>query len=142
MAPVGQPGDAPAARPARSARTALISVAGGLVAIAALAWIWQMPYHNGGKIHGGKIIVLIVVTAVIGLGIVTSARVFGERRKAQAELRSGEQYRRLADEYRRVADMAITAQEHTDLKLGDVSAQVGYLRDQMESLQKILKEVE
>jgi hypothetical protein len=34
------------------------------------------------------------------------------------------------------------AQEHTDLKLGEVSAQFDYLREQNESLQKILKEVE
>jgi flagellar basal body-associated protein FliL len=129
-------------RAANSAKTALIPVAGGLAAIAALAWIWQMPHHEGGKIAGGKIIALIVVAAVIGLGIVTSARVFGARRKAQAELSSGEQYRRLADEYRRLADVTITVQEHTDLKLSDVSARIGYLRDQMESLQKILKEVE
>lgn len=51
-------------------------------------------------------------------------------------------YRRLADEYRRLADLAITAQEHTDLKLGDVTAQLDYLREQNESLQKILREVE
>ena len=38
--------------------------------------------------------------------------------------------------------MAITAQEHTDLKLGDLSVQLDYLREQNESLQKILKEVE
>jgi hypothetical protein len=53
-----------------------------------------------------------------------------------------EQYRRLAEEYRRLADLAITAQEHTDLKLGDVSAHLDYLREQNASLQKILKEVE
>ncbi|HEY1320785.1 MAG TPA: hypothetical protein VGF32_11085 [Streptosporangiaceae bacterium] len=39
-------------------------------------------------------------------------------------------------------DLAITAHEHTDLKLGDLSAQLDYLREQNESLQKILKEVE
>jgi hypothetical protein len=79
---------------------------------------------------------------VIGLGIVMSGRVFAERRNAQAELANNEEYRRLADEYRRLADMAIAAQEHSDLKLGDVSVQIDYLRQQMESLQKILKEVE
>jgi hypothetical protein len=62
--------------------------------------------------------------------------------KVQVELAAAEQYRQLADEYRRLADMAITAQEHTDLKLGDVSAQLDYLREQNASLQKILKEVE
>jgi hypothetical protein len=38
--------------------------------------------------------------------------------------------------------MAITAQEHTDLRLGDISVRIDYLREQMESLQRILKEVE
>jgi hypothetical protein len=49
---------------------------------------------------------------------------------------------RLADEYRRLADLAITAQEHTDLKLSDLSVQIDYLREQNVALQKILKEVE
>jgi hypothetical protein len=48
----------------------------------------------------------------------------------------------LAEEYRRLADLAITAQEHTDLKLGELSAQLDYVREQNDSLQKILKEVE
>ena len=60
----------------------------------------------------------------------------------EIELTGGEQYRKLAEEYRRLADMAITAQEHTGLKLGDVSAQLDYLREQNASLHKILKEVE
>jgi hypothetical protein len=55
--------------------------------------------------------------------------------RAQVELTGGEQYRRLSD-------LAVTAQEHTDLKLGEVSAQLDYLREQMASLQKILKDVE
>jgi hypothetical protein len=50
--------------------------------------------------------------------------------------------RQLADEYRRLADVAITAQEHTDLKLGDLSAQLDYLREQNDCMQKILSEVE
>ena len=54
----------------------------------------------------------------------------------------GKQYRQLADEHRRLADLAITAREHTDLKLGELSAQLDYLREQNESLQKILREVE
>jgi hypothetical protein len=55
---------------------------------------------------------------------------------------AGEQYRALAEEYRRLSDLAITAQEHTDLKMGEVSVQLDYLRTQNESLQKILREVE
>jgi hypothetical protein len=38
--------------------------------------------------------------------------------------------------------MAVTTQEHTDLKLSDVSVRIDHLREQMESLQKILNEVE
>jgi hypothetical protein len=38
--------------------------------------------------------------------------------------------------------MALTTQEHTDLRLGDISAQLDHLREQMASLQKILKDVE
>jgi len=42
----------------------------------------------------------------------------------------GKQYRQLADEYRRLAGPATTAREHTDLKLGELSPQLDYLRDQ------------
>jgi len=38
--------------------------------------------------------------------------------------------------------MAITTQEHVDLRLTDLSVQVDALRDQMEQMQRILKEVE
>ena len=48
----------------------------------------------------------------------------------------------LADEYRRLSDMAITAQEHVDLRLTDLSVRVDELRDQLEQMQRILKEVE
>jgi uncharacterized protein HemX len=90
----------------------------------------------------GKGLVWIAVAAVIALGVVMGFRYLTTRKQAQLELTGSEQYRRLAEEYRRLADLAITAQEHTDLKLGDVSAQLDYLREQNASLQKILKEVE
>jgi uncharacterized protein HemX len=91
---------------------------------------------------GGKGVVWLVLLGALSAGAVAWARAFGNRRDARAELTSGEQYRRLADEYRRLADMAITVQEHTDLKLGDVSVRIDYLREQVDSLQKILKDVE
>ena len=81
---------------------------------------------------------MALIALVTGLGFKYGA----VRKQAQLELTGSEQYRRLAEEYRRLADLAITAQEHTDLKLGDVSAQLDYLREQNESLQKILKDVE
>jgi uncharacterized protein HemX len=89
-------------------------------------------------------------TPVLWLGVILLAaavivggfRYLGARQKAQIQLASQEQYRQMAEEYRRLTDMAITAQEHTDLKLGDVNAQLDYLREQNESVQNILKTVE
>ena len=89
-----------------------------------------------------KPVLWLVVAAVATLGMVLGYRYLTTRNRVQLELTSGEQYRRLADEYRRLADLAITAQEHTDLKLGDVGVQLDYLREKIESLQKILEDVE
>jgi hypothetical protein len=58
------------------------------------------------------------------------------------QLTSGQDYRALADEFRRLSDVAITAQEHVDLRLTDLSVQVDALRDQLDQMQRILKEVE
>lgn len=85
---------------------------------------------------------VIVVGLLMAVAIVAGSWQVVITKKAQAELSGGNEYRGLAEEYRRLADMAITAQEHTDIKLGDVSAQLDYLREQMDSMQKILKEVE
>lgn len=87
-------------------------------------------------------LVWVVLLGVIGLGITLRYRYLVTAKRAQVELISGEQYRQLTEEYRRLADMALTTQEHTDLKLGDISAQLDHLREQMASLQKILKDVE
>lgn len=48
----------------------------------------------------------------------------------------------LADEYRRLSDMAVTAREHTELKLTELSIQVSDLRDKLDRMQRILGEVE
>jgi hypothetical protein len=87
-------------------------------------------------------LLLLAAAGVAALGLVLGYRYLAIRKRAQIELTGGEQYRQLAEEYRRLADLAITAQEHTDLKLGDVSAQLDYLREQSESVRKILMEVE
>ena len=89
-----------------------------------------------------KGLVWILLVGVLALGMVMSFRYLGQRKQVQLELTGGQQYRQLAEEYRRLADLAITAQEHTDIKLGDVSAQLDYLREQNDSLHKILKDVE
>lgn len=71
-----------------------------------------------------------------------SARYFAAARKAAIQHAATEDQRQLIDEYRRLADLAVTAQEHTDLKLGDMSVRIDHLMEQMTSLQSILKEVE
>jgi hypothetical protein len=78
----------------------------------------------------------------VGLAIAFSYQYLTVKKRAQIELAGGEQYRQLTEEYRRLSDLAITAQEHTDLKLGEVTAQLDHLQEQMASLQRILKDVE
>jgi hypothetical protein len=89
---------------------------------------------------------VLTLVAILAVAIVISvwiaARQLSASRQARAQLTSGTQYRTLADEFRRLSDMAITAQEHVDLRLTDLSVQVDSLRDQMEQMQRILKEVE
>jgi uncharacterized protein HemX len=92
--------------------------------------------------NNSKGVLWMAVAVVLGLGMALGFRYLTTRKQGQLELAGSEQYRQLAEEYRRLADLAITAQEHTDLKLGDVSAQLDFLREQNASLQKILKEVE
>ncbi len=123
--------------------TAMICVAGVLVvALLTIPFELSPVGPQGPVVHNTKGLVFIVVAGVIALGLVLGYRYLTTRKRVQVELTGGEQYRRLAEEYRRLADLAITAQEHTDLKLGDVSAQLDYLREQNASLQQILKEVE
>jgi uncharacterized protein HemX len=130
-------------KPKTAKETAIICAA----AVAALALL-LIPFElrstgpDGAMTNNSGYLVWIAVAGVIALGMVLYYRYLTIRKRSQIELTGGEQYRRLAEEYRRLADMAITAQEHTDLKLGDVRVQLDYLREQNESLQKILKEVE
>jgi hypothetical protein len=126
-------------KPRTTRETTMICVA-AVLAITVLTIPFEIaPYGQRPDTQG---IISLVVIGVAALGMVLGYRYLTTRKRAQMELTGGEQYRQLAEEYRRLADIAITAQEHTDLKLGDLSAQLGYLREQNESLQKILKEAE
>jgi hypothetical protein len=124
----------------RTAKETAIICAAAVISIALL----MVPFEStsDGRTNNSKALVLIAVIGVAALGLVLGFRYLTARKRTQLELTGSEQYRRLAEEYRRLADLAITAQEHTDLKLGDVSAQLDYLREQNASLQKILKDVE
>jgi hypothetical protein len=126
-------------KPGTTREMAMICVAAVLVVALVTIPFELTPTNTPANTKG---LLWLALTGVIALAVVLGYRYLTTRKRAQIELTSGEQYRKLAEEYRRLADLAITAQEHTDLKLGDVSAQLDYLREQNESLQKILKEVE
>jgi hypothetical protein len=96
----------------------------------------------GGSTKDGIGLIWLMLAAVIALPFVLGYRYLVTRKRVQIELSGSEQYRKLADEYRRLADIAITAVEHTDLKLGEVSAQLDHVREQQQSLHRILTEVE
>jgi hypothetical protein len=126
-------------KPRTTRETAMICVAAVLVVTVLVIPFEIAPYGQRPDTNG---VIFLVVAAVAALGIILGYRYLTARKRAQTELTGGQQDRRLAEEYRRLADIAITAQEHTDLKLGDLSAQLDYLREQNNSLRKVLKEVE
>jgi hypothetical protein len=123
-------------KPRNSTELAIIC-ATGLIALA----IVTLPFSPL-TFSSTKPILFLAIALVLSLGVVVGGRYLTLRHQTQAELTGGEQYRRMADEYRRLADLAITAQEHTDLKLSDVGVQLDYLREKIESMQKILEDVE
>jgi hypothetical protein len=89
------------------------------------------------------VLALVAILAVaIVISVWVAARHLSVSRQARAQLTSGTEYRTLADEFRRLSDMAITSQEHVDLRLTDLSVHVDSLRDQLEQMQRILEEVE
>lgn len=115
---------------------------GAAVLALALVLIPLEKGPGGGPNHNSQLLLGLAAAGVIALAMVLWFRYITTRKRAQVEVTGAEQYRHVADEYRRLADIAITAQEHTDLTLGDVSVQLDYLREQNESLQKLLREVE
>ena len=101
-----------------------------------------IAYHASVQEGDTQSFVAIVAFVTVGVVLASGLRYLGARKQAHHQLTGGEQYRALAEEYRRLSDLAITAQEHTDLKMGEISVQLDYLRTQNESLQKILRDVE
>jgi hypothetical protein len=123
----------------RTTRDTVIICAAGVLAIALLTIPFEISKQSN---PSANLFFWLILAGMATLTIVQGFRYLTARKKAQLEVTSGERYHQLADEYRRLADLAITAQEHADLKLGDLSAQMDFLREQNDSLQKILKQVE
>jgi Tfp pilus assembly protein PilO len=81
------------------------------------------------------VIVVLVVGSVVAYAIYEWGRQHAISRTTRAELTS-------SDEYRRLSELAITAQEHTDMKLAEINMQLAQLREQLDQVQKVLKDVE
>jgi hypothetical protein len=87
------------------------------------------------------VLVAILAAAVVILVWVTSW-VPGASRPTRAQLALAQEYRSLAEEFRRLSEMGITAQEHVDLRLTDLSVRVDAIKDDLAQMQRILREVE
>jgi type II secretory pathway pseudopilin PulG len=81
------------------------------------------------------VIAVLVVGAVVAYAVFQWGRQLAISRQTRAELTT-------SAEYRRLSEMAITAQEHTDLRLAEINMQLTQLRDQLDQVQKVLKDVE
>jgi hypothetical protein len=77
----------------------------------------------------GVVAVIILVTLALRAVI----------RRGRTPPVSAAQFQALTEEYRRMSDLAVTASEHVDLRLADLSARVDELRSQV---QRILTDVE
>jgi hypothetical protein len=85
--------------------------------------------------HNALVISIVVVAALVAYAIYQWGRQLAISRQTRVELTS-------SDEYRRLSEMAVTAQEHTDMKLAEINMQLAQLRDQLDQVQKVLKDVE
>lgn len=126
-------------KPGTAKETAIICAA-AVAALALLTLPFELAAGGAGANSGYPFWIVVAVAATVV--VILRYRYLTAQKRVQVELASGEQYRQLADEFRRLTDLAITAQEHIDLKLADISAQLDFLREQADSMQKILKDVE
>jgi type II secretory pathway pseudopilin PulG len=81
------------------------------------------------------VVVVLVVGGLLAYAIFEWSRQRAVTRTTRAELTA-------SSEYRRLSEMAITAQEHTDLKLAEINMQLSQLRNQLDEVQKVLRDVE
>jgi hypothetical protein len=87
------------------------------------------------EIAGTIQLAIVVAGIVVGLGLVLKIWQVRITRTDKAAVTN-------SDEYRRLSEIAVTAQEHTELKLSEMNMQMAQLRDQLDTVHKILKTVE
>lgn len=81
------------------------------------------------------VIAVLIVGGLIAFAIYQWGHQLAISKKAQAEVTA-------SGEYRRLSEMAVTAQQHTDVKLAEINVQLAQLRDQLDQVHKVLKDVE
>jgi hypothetical protein len=69
-------------------------------------------------------VMFISLACAIVLSTWVAARQLNASRHARLALTTDKQVRGLADEYRRLSDLAITTQEHTDMRLTEISVRI------------------
>jgi hypothetical protein len=87
------------------------------------------------EIAGTIQLAIVVAGIVLALGLVVRIWQLRTTRNDKVAVTS-------SDEYRRLSEIAVTAQEHTEMKLAEINMQLSQLRDELESVHKILREVE
>jgi hypothetical protein len=122
-----------------TAEKAVVPVSTVLITLAMLVLVAKL--YTGKNAEPGILFFVALAGAVV-LGVIAASRHLSATRRVRHELTGAEQYRLLAEEYRRLSDLAITAQEHTDLKLGEVTAQLDHMQARMDALQRILSDIE
>ena len=87
----------------------------------------------------GFVLFLLFGAGMVALLVVVVLALRAVIAKGRTPPISAAQFHALAEEHRRMSDRAITASEHVDLRLADLSARVDELRSQV---QRILTDVE
>ncbi len=81
------------------------------------------------------VVVVLVVGGLLAYAIFQWGRQLSLSQKTRADLITSEEYRHLSE-------TTVTAQQQTELKLGEINMQLTQLRDQLDQVQKVLKDVE
>jgi len=87
----------------------------------------------------GPSVLVLFAAGVVAVLILVALALRAVIRRGKTPPVSAAQFQALTEEYRRMSDLAVSASEHVDLRLADLSARVDELRSQV---QRILTDVE